>query len=32
MAEFYKVTREMALETGIATREELPGIRKEADI
>lgn len=31
-AEFYKATREMALETGIATREELPGIRKEADI
>lgn len=31
-AEFYKVTREMALEIGIATREELPGIRKEADI
>lgn len=31
-AEFYKMTREMALETGIATREELPGIRKEADI
>lgn len=29
-AEFYKMTREMALETGIATREELPGIRKRS--
>ena len=31
-AEFYKVMRENALETGNATREELIGLRKEADI
>ena len=30
-AEFYKVMRENALETGNATREELIGLRKEAD-
>lgn len=29
-AEFYKVNREMALENGLATIEELPGLRKEA--
>lgn len=31
-AEFYKVMRENALATGIATVEELPGLRQEADI
>ncbi len=31
-AEFYKVMRENALETGNATREELPGLQKEIDI
>ncbi len=31
-AEFYKVMRKNALETGNATREELIGLRKEADI
>lgn len=31
-AEFYKVLRENALETGVATAEELPGLRQEADI
>ena len=31
-AEFYKVMRENALETGNVTREELIGLRKEADI
>lgn len=31
-AEFYKVMRENALETGIATIDELCGLRKEADI
>ena len=30
-AEFYKVMRENALESGIATREELPGLQKEMD-
>lgn len=30
-AEFYKVMRENALESGIATREELPGLQKEID-
>ena len=29
--EFYKVNREMALENGMATVEELPGLQKEAD-
>lgn len=28
-AEFYKVMRENALESGIATREELPGLQKK---
>lgn len=31
-AEFYKVNREMAIESGIATREELPGLQKEISI
>lgn len=30
-AEFYKVMRENALESGIVTREELPGLQKEMD-
>ena len=32
LSDFYKVMRENALETGNATREELIGLRKEADI